>query len=96
MEASMSTSLVGLVYGSAVVLALVLLYFFHTHWIWHVLSVVAALGFGMAPPDFIPLPTAWGASRDLVIGFVFLFLITWGLGAPLFHHHHAPHAPKQA
>lgn len=83
--------LVALVYGSALVLAFVLLYFFHTRWYWHALSVVAALALGFVPPDIVPIPA--GVTRDLAVGFLFLLLIVWGLGAPLFYKHHEMHAP---
>jgi hypothetical protein len=85
--------MVFLVYAGAAVLALALLYFFHAHWAWHVLGVVLALVIGLTPPELIPLPAAWGSTRDLMIGACFLGLIVWGLGAPLFRHHHAPHTP---
>ena len=89
--------MVFLTYGSAAALALVLLYFFHAHWYWHVVSVAAALAIGLVPPAMVPIPAAWGATRDLTIGFVFLFLIVWGLGAPLFRRHHqTPHATPHA
>ena len=77
-----------MIYACAAALALALLYFFEANWPWHVLSVVSALVIGLLPPDAIPVPAAWGATRDMIIGFVFVFLMTWGLGAPLFRRHH--------
>jgi hypothetical protein len=45
------------------------------------------------PPDMIPVPAAWGATRDITIGSIFTFLVVWGIGAPLFRRHHeAQHA----
>jgi len=86
--------MVFLIYAGAAALALTLLYFFHAHWYWHVLSVVLALVIGTVPADMVPLPAAWGSTRDIVVGGVFIFLMVWGLGAPLFQrHHHTPHAP---
>lgn len=85
--------MVFLIYASAAVLALALLYFFHVPWYWHVLSVVLALVIGVVPPDVIPFPPAWGSTRDMAIGGCFMFLMVWGLGAPLFRSHHTPHAP---
>ena len=91
------TSMVFLAYACAAVLALALLYCFHAHWYWHVLSVVLAVGLGMVPAEMIPIPAAWGVIRDVTVGCVFLFLIVWGLGAPLFRRHHqTPHATPQA
>ena len=76
--------MVFLLYGIAVLAALALLFFFHANWYWHLGSVILALGIGMAPPGWIPLPAAWGIARDVVVGCIFLFLISWGLCAPLF------------
>ena len=83
-----------LAYACAAALALTLLYCFHARWYWHVVSVAAALAIGLLPPEMIPIPPAWGVSRDLIVGCVFLFLIVWGLGAALFRRHHQ--APPQA
>jgi hypothetical protein len=73
---------VGLAFGSAILLALALLYAFHARWYWHVLSILAALAIGLTPP-----PERW-RPPDLLVGSVFLFLFVWGLGAPLFRAHH--------
>ena len=86
--------MVFLIYTGAALLALILLYFFPLHWYWHALSVAVALAIGVMPPEALPLPAAWGSTRDMIIGALFLFLMVWGLGAPLFrHHHHRPHVP---
>lgn len=84
----MQPALVASVYVSALVLALALLYFFHAKWYWHVLSVLAAVAVGIAPP----MESWW--PPDLVIGFVFFFLLIWGLGAPLFYTHHRHPGPR--
>jgi hypothetical protein len=85
--------MVFLIYGSAAVLALALLFFFHANWYWHVLSVGVALAIGLMPPEIIPVPAAWGATRDILVGAAFVFLVVWGIGAPLFRRHHqAQHA----
>jgi hypothetical protein len=85
--------MVFLVYGSAAVLALALLFFFHANWYWHVFSVGVALAIGLMPPAMIPVPATWGATRDILLGAVFVFLVVWGIGAPLFRRHHqAQHA----
>ncbi len=76
--------MVFLLYGLAVLAALLLLFFYRAHWYWHVLSVAIALAIGLAPPNWIPMPAAWGMTRDVVLGCVFLFLTIWGVGAPLF------------
>jgi hypothetical protein len=81
-----------LIYGAMAVLALVLLYWFHANWYWHALSVVVALIIGMMPPDMIPVPAAWGMTRDIILGSVFTFLVIWGLAAPLFRRHHQTQA----
>lgn len=87
----MQPLLVAVVYSAALLLALALLYFFHVKWYWHALSVVGALAIGLMPPS-----EAW-RPPDLLVGFVFVFLFVWGIGAALFktrHHgsqieHHA-------
>ena len=86
----MFTMLAYVVYGFAAALALVFLYLFHARWYWHVLSVLLALAIGFSPP----LPGWDGPSRDLVYGFVVLFLLVWGLAEPFvhrFHRHGVPH-----
>ncbi|MGC9945612.1 MAG: hypothetical protein ABSF64_04390 [Bryobacteraceae bacterium] len=88
----MSTMLVYVVYGFSAALALVFVYLFHARWYWHVLSVLAALAVGFSPP----LPGWDGPSRDLVYGFVVLFLLVWGLAEPFIHRHHRHSAPRHA
>ena len=57
-------------------------------------SVLTALAIGLVPPGMIPVPGTWGVARDITIGFVFIFLIVWGGGAPLFRRHHQTPHPK--
>lgn len=73
----MSTSLVFLVYAFAFGLALLLIYLFKPlAWYWHILSCAAALAIGLMPPR-----AGWqGPAFDLVYGFVFIFLMVWGIG----------------
>jgi uncharacterized membrane protein YphA (DoxX/SURF4 family) len=82
----MQTFWVLLVFAAAVLSALTLLYFFHARWYWHVLSLVAAMAAGLTPP-----PENW-RPPDLLVGFVFLFLLLWGAGAPLFWKRHREEA----
>ncbi len=79
----MNPAVVALAYGAALALALALLYFYRVGWYWHVLSAAAAFGLG-----FTPLPPEWGIP-DLLVGFVFILLLVWGLGFPFFLTHHA-------
>lgn len=88
----MNPLVVVLVYGVSVILALALLYWLGPKaWYWHMVSVALALAVGLIPP-----PQAWrGAAYDLAVGFVFVFLFVWGLGAPLCdgpHHFRRRHA----
>jgi hypothetical protein len=71
-----SFALVALCYGSATVLALVLLWFFGARgWYWHLLSVSAAVGLGL-----IPLTGEWNTpERTLMVGWVFFLLTFWGI-----------------
>lgn len=73
---------VALAFGSAILLALALLYAFHTRWYWHALSVLASGAVGLTPP-----PEGWHPP-DLLVGSVFFFLLIWGIGAPFFRAHH--------
>lgn len=77
----MSTTWVVLTYGSAAALALLLLLLFHARsWYWHVLSVLVALVIGL-----IPIPPKYNNPEStLVIGFVFVFFLLWGVAAPFF------------
>jgi len=77
-------------YACAAGLPLVLLHFFHARaWYWHALSIGLALALGLTP-----VPLEWSTpGRDLMIGSVFVFLLVWGLAAPLFRAHQTMH-PK--
>ena len=88
----MSPGLVAACYGSAVALALILLWHFGPqHWYWHVASLALALGIGFAPGNEFTNTTA----MTLVIGWVFSFLFVWGAAAPFFalgwSHRHRTH-----
>jgi hypothetical protein len=91
-EVFMSPTIVSLAYGAAAMLALLALYFFHArHWYWHVASVLLALAIG-----FAPIPPNWNdPGTDLAVGMLLVFLLFWGILAPLFrvpdveHHKHA-------
>lgn len=76
----MSALLVVSCYGSAALLALLALWLFGVkRWWWHALSIAGAFGVGMARlPDPFNQP-----SWTLVVGWVFVFLLTWG-AAPVF------------
>jgi hypothetical protein len=79
----MSSNLVILVYGSAFLAALALLVFFSVRaWYWHVLSIAAAVGLGLMPP---PVWAQGKPEMDLLAGWGFVFLGTWGLGGLLAH-----------
>ena len=80
----MSTLLVYVVYCFSIVVALLFVYRFHAPWYWHVLSVLTALAVGFSPP----VPGWEGFSRDLIYGFVVLFLLTWGVAEPFLHRFH--------
>ena len=32
----------------------------------------------------IPVPAAWGTTRDMIVGALFVLLMIWGIAAPLF------------
>ncbi len=81
----MSTTVVFSAYAGSVVLALLLLYLFHARWYWHVLSVAVALFIGLIPT---PDPLVGKRIYDLIVGCLFAFLITWGLGEIFMHRHH--------
>jgi hypothetical protein len=86
----MFTTLAVLVYLLAFAIPAYLLYQFHSRaWYWHVLAILAALGFG-----FVQTPPEWKSpTSDLLIGGVFLFLLVWGLGGLLTTRpHHEKHA----
>ena len=80
----MATTWVFTAYGLSVVLALLLVYLFHSRWYWHVLSVLAACGVGLTPP----IPVLTGPVRDMIYGTLFLFLLVWGCAEPFVHPFH--------
>ena len=81
-----------LIYGAAVALAAVALYVYGAcRWYWHVLSVLLAVALGLAPAP----PAAWrGQTYDLIVGFLFVLFVVWGIGGtlPMRAHHHPRHA----
>lgn len=81
----MSTTVVFSAYAAALILALLLLYWFHARWYWHVLSVALALIIGLTPP---PEALAGRPGVDLLVGCTFVFLLVWGLGEIFMHRHH--------
>ena len=85
----MSAIWVAITYCAAVALAVLLLYEFEpTRWYWHVFSVMLAIGIGLAP-----VPAEWSKPGfDLLVGFVFVLFLLWGVGAPLFRTFHRRHA----
>ena len=77
----MNFSMVALAYAAAFAVALFLLWrFSNIKWYWHVLAVVLAVGLGLMPP----LPVSSTAVYDMVVGSLFLLLIVWGIGEPVF------------
>jgi hypothetical protein len=95
-EVTMSLEVVASVYTLAVLAALLLLYYFHAQaWYFHALSVILGLGLG-----FVQMPPQWaGPALDLTVGFFFILLMLWGLGAPFFKgssHHANHHVDKHA
>jgi hypothetical protein len=87
----MFTVLALMAYLAALGIALLLLqHFGSAHWSWHVLAIVAALGLGLMPaPDSLQ-----GPGPDVAFGFVFLCLMTWGIGGIVVFrpHRHQKHA----
>ena len=79
-----------LIYMAAIAIPVWLLYYFGSgHWYWHLLAIGGALVLG-----FVPMPAISGPVFDLVTGFVFVFLMIWGIGG-LFMvrpHHREKHA----
>jgi hypothetical protein len=75
----MSIVWVILTFGSAALLALVLLYTSGAKaWYWHILSLAAALAIGLTP-----IPAQWNTSQtNLVIGFFFVLFLLWAVAAP--------------
>lgn len=80
-------SWVFIAYGLAALAALIILWLYQpAKWYWHILAIVAAFGIGL-----IPTPEPFRADNirryaDAVVGTIFVFLIFWGLAAPLFRH----------
>jgi hypothetical protein len=85
----MSSLVVALCYGSAMVISLALLWYFGAQsWYWHVLSFCGASVIGLTP-----LPEAWNSpAMTLAIGWVFTLLFIWAIFGPIFAlSHHQPH-----
>jgi len=84
----MNPTLVILSYSLAAILAFGALYFFHSRrWYWHAAAVVVALAIGLKP-----IPAEWNTPQmDVAIGAILVFLVFWGVFAPLFRHHHTGH-----
>ena len=83
----MSPVLVALCYGSATLLSLFFLWHFGVKsWWWHAGSVVLALALGLAHlPPFFNSP-----EMTLAVGWVFIFLLLWGIAGPLVALAHSP------
>lgn len=83
----MSLTLVFLSYMVAAGVALLLLYIMRARsWYWHVLSVLVGLVIGL-----VPIPESLQTQEGtLAIGFVFTFLIVWGIAAPFFRRRAQP------
>jgi hypothetical protein len=77
----MSPVLVALCYGSATLFSLYLLWHFGVKpWWSHALSVAIAFSLGFARlPAFFDTP-----NMTLAVGWVFIFLLLWGIAAPFF------------
>jgi hypothetical protein len=90
-----SSTLVALCYGSALLFAALLLWRFGAKsWYWHLLSLATALAVGLTP-----LPQALNTPQGtLGVGWVFVFLITCAVAAPIFvwmeHHPDLHHRPR--
>jgi hypothetical protein len=78
------------VYAVAIGAPLAVLYFHgSTHWYWHALAILAALAVGLVSPPV----QVQGVTFDMICGFVFIFLMVWGIGGiVVFRPHHAKHA----
>ena len=81
----MNFSVIALVYALASAAALFLVWrFSHIRWYWHALAVVSAVALGFMPP----MRGDATAVYDMVIGTLFLVLIVWGIGEPVFRMFH--------
>ena len=78
-----------LTYVAAMAIPAWLLYYFGSEpWYWHLLAILAGLVLG-----FVPIPALSSQSFDLVIGFVFVFLMVWGIcGLFMWRPHREKHA----
>ena len=81
----MTPALVILSYAIAAILAFGALYLFHSRrWYWHAAAVGIALAIGLKP-----IPPEWNKPEiDVAIGAMLVFLVLWGVFAPLFRDHH--------
>ncbi|HEY2016674.1 MAG TPA: hypothetical protein VGH38_24390 [Bryobacteraceae bacterium] len=86
----MFTLLAVLVYTAAIAIPVSLLYHYHSQaWYWHLLAIIASLVVGLTP---IP-PDLQSRGFDLLIGFLFLGMASWGIGGLImFRPHHERHA----
>lgn len=85
----MSSGVVLAVYGCAAILPFVVCHFFGARaWYWHVLSICLAFALG-----FTPIPEKWhDPALDVAFGAAFIFLLIWGVAAPLYIPKHRPHS----
>lgn len=84
----METWIVLLSYVLASLLAIFALYWCgKAKWQWHLLSFAAAICIGIMPP----LPYWSGPAYDIGVGSLFLFLLIWGVGEPIYDALHLPH-----
>ena len=89
----MFTMLAILVYLVAMAIPIYLLHRCHSQpWYWHALALAAGIAMGLVP---IP-PEMQKPAYDLVFGFVFIVLLTWGAGGLIFHRTHHGHSEKHA
>jgi hypothetical protein len=73
----MFSILAGLLYLAALLVPIHLLRRFGPmRWFWHVLSIAAAVGVGLAPPT----PLLESVAGTFIYGFAFVFLTVWGIG----------------
>jgi hypothetical protein len=86
----MSAALAVLVYVAAMAVPAWLLYYFGSRaWYWHALAIAAGMVLGLIPSS----PTLGNPTGELLTGFVFVFLMVWGIGGLLMvRPHHEKHA----